>query len=497
MNRGISILLLILGVSCLFGAGHLNRRLLDIRRAEGITQADPLENAPPLVSFTTIALGGFRGIVADLLWLRSSRLQEEGRYFEMVQLADWITKLEPRFTEVWAYHAWNLAYNISVMFPDPDDRWRWVRHGIDLLRQEGIRYNPGDARLLLELGWLFQHKIAGILDDAHLTYKQNLADDMERLLGGPRPDYGAWRALPDSREELRREAGMGELIDSLKAGGLDPWALDEVLTAATPEQRIAPAWPAYLAFLKRETFARQTRMDPATMEELETRFGPLDWRLAPTHSLYWASLARPFARDTYERVSSDRMIFQSLQEIFRRGRLLRNPERTLFLLSPNLDVLPEVLDRYRAAIAEHDNPTLADGYRNFLIDAIFVLYTYQERNAAEDLLGELKQVDDGIDPNIGLDAFALELFAGRVDQMSPEEATAAVEGALYQSLVWSAAGEPERAAGFERLAVRLWSAYMEPRMDQAAFRERTGLPPLMQLRQSAALRLREALPETP
>ena len=31
------------------------------------------DNAPPVVAFTTVALGSFRGLVADFLWLRSNR----------------------------------------------------------------------------------------------------------------------------------------------------------------------------------------------------------------------------------------------------------------------------------------------------------------------------------------------------------------------------------------------------------------------------------------
>lgn len=71
-----------------------------------------IKNAPPVVAFTTMALGSFRGLLADLLWLRAASLQDQGNYFEMVQLASWITKLQPRFSGATAYLAWNMAYNI-------------------------------------------------------------------------------------------------------------------------------------------------------------------------------------------------------------------------------------------------------------------------------------------------------------------------------------------------------------------------------------------------
>ena len=128
-----------------------------------------VEGAPPLVAFTTVALGGFRGIIADFLWFRAMALQDEGKYFEMVQLASWIMKLQPKSTATAAYLGWNMAYNISVTYSMPEDRWRWVNKGIDLYH-EALQYNPNDPVLYKELGWIYQHKLGNILDDAQRYY---------------------------------------------------------------------------------------------------------------------------------------------------------------------------------------------------------------------------------------------------------------------------------------------------------------------------------------
>ncbi len=74
----------------------------------------PLEKRAAVLAFTTVALGGFRGLISNALWMRANELQEEDKFFEMAQLADWITKLEPYFPQVWLFQAWNMAYNISV-----------------------------------------------------------------------------------------------------------------------------------------------------------------------------------------------------------------------------------------------------------------------------------------------------------------------------------------------------------------------------------------------
>ncbi|MFM7817350.1 MAG: hypothetical protein ACKPGI_10320, partial [Verrucomicrobiota bacterium] len=80
---GIGVLVLALGLSSVLQRG-LNRD----RERLGITRTTVISNAPPVLAFTTVALGAFRGLIANALWIRANDLQEEGKYFEAVQLAD-------------------------------------------------------------------------------------------------------------------------------------------------------------------------------------------------------------------------------------------------------------------------------------------------------------------------------------------------------------------------------------------------------------------------
>jgi hypothetical protein len=154
------ILLCLLAVALLSAAGVTQRSLNRDRAELGLTRVEPLENAPPVLAFTTVALGGFRGLISNALWIRANELQENDKFFEMSQLADWITKLEPHFVQVWLVQAWNMAYNISVKFKENGpgnytDRWRWVQRGIELLRDEGLKYNPNELLIYRELSWFF------------------------------------------------------------------------------------------------------------------------------------------------------------------------------------------------------------------------------------------------------------------------------------------------------------------------------------------------------
>ncbi len=127
------------------------------------------------VRYVMVGLGGFRGVVSEVLWIRATMLQEEGRYFELVQLADWITALDPRAAEAWIFNAWNLSYNIPAMLPDPNSRLNWVRAGISLLADKAIPANPDTPRLYRELGWLYQNKVGSNDDAAAPLYRLALA----------------------------------------------------------------------------------------------------------------------------------------------------------------------------------------------------------------------------------------------------------------------------------------------------------------------------------
>ena len=433
--RSIGWMLLIMaGLSV---AARLNRALVEDRRTYGITQADPAINAPPLVVFTTVALGGFRGIIADMLWMRSSRLQYEGKYFELVQLADWITKLDPRFTDVWAYHAWNLTYNISVLFSSPEDRWRWVRHGVTLLRDDGLRYNPDEPRLLFELGWFFQHKIGGDTDDAHLYYKQAWAADMQSLFGGGRPDFARI-------------------------------ARDPVL---------------------RHTLMTDYKLDPALMQQIERDHGPLDWRLPQAHAIYWATRSR-LVGGLVDAGFADRMIYQSMTDAFRRGLLVTGEQNDRFILAPHLELLPYVLRVYEKAI---ENPTARvraeTGFRHFLREAIVLLYMYGRADQARGLLPRLRSMDPDISPSATLEQIVFSIYAGQGDQLTTETAYASVESSFYQSLFWQAMGDAEKAHGYDQLARLVWQRFMAPRMDRPDLKQRTGLPPIEEIRESARQRM--------
>ncbi|MBA4386331.1 MAG: hypothetical protein C0404_00010 [Verrucomicrobia bacterium] len=331
------MLLILVACFCFWQSSRQGDGLLRLRAAYKLDAGQPLENAPPMLVFTTVALGGFSGLLADMLWLRVSFLQDEDRYFELVQLSDWISKLEPRCPEVWAFHAWNMSYNISVMMGDMDDRWRWVMSGVSLLRDDGLRFNPGDGKLCGELAWIYQFKIGGNTDGAHKIYKKKLADEIGLVLKDGRFDYDAVMGDPSTARRLR-----GEL-----------------------------------------------KLQPAIMREVDLKYGPLDWRVPEAHAVYWAYIGRQKAKGQ-DRTDCERIIYQSMAGNFLRGRLVFKPSVNIYLSTPNVDLLPSAMKTYESAIERLQDPGMKVAYRYFLNEAIAVLVRLRQTDKAKETFKVLR-----------------------------------------------------------------------------------------------------------
>jgi len=481
---------------CFWGVNHKQQTLLDERRKLGPADLPLTDQMTPMVAFTTVALGGFRGIIADVMWVRAARLQEEGKYFELVQLADWITKLEPRFPEVWAFQAWNMTYNISVLFTTPEDRWRWVNHGIELLRDEGIPNNPASAKLYWELGWFYQHKIGQNLDQMHRYYKMQLAEEMGICLGGPSADYRMFKNVPRTEKEFLSDPNLKAFVSQLRELTLNPFTMEiffdqEIMVKLKELNMEDTTLTQWLNFVRKQHIQKKLKLDLATMEELDGIYGPFDWRLPNAHAVYWAFKGLPYAKG-YQQIELHRMIFQNMAEAFRGGRIRIN--EGIVSLSPNLQMMDNAEKAYEAAIEKFNDNTFDTGYKNFLGDAAVNLYAFGRIEEAKEKFEKLHELYPNELTKNGFERFIIQLSSeDDVSTMSQAEANGFVESNLYQGLYYYALGDNTRGAGYFRKARLIWKAYMEYRGNSVDFTERTGLAPIHIATKNAMERLRENL----
>jgi hypothetical protein len=318
-----------------------------------------------------------RAFVVNYLWIRMDRLKDEGRFYDAMQQAELIGRLQKHFPGVWSFLSWNMAWNISAATRTPEERWRWVYNGVRLLRDQGIPLNPNSIALYKDLGWIYLFKIGGYLDDMHWVYKRQWACRMQDLLGAP-PEgttaqvIAAFRPVADEAlldkdplrqgtsviqadklAELLRDpavaayakllADAGLKIDQTFLGAYNQYTMDEAVRVVrvlpphpqTPEaiaKSTAINDPAHaaarkrvLAFLRAQILWNVYRMDPAWMLTVMEKYGPMDWRLPQPVAIYWLALGQKLCPDTtladVDALNNQRNIFISLKDLAWRGRL--------------------------------------------------------------------------------------------------------------------------------------------------------------------------------
>ena len=355
------------------------------------------------------ALATFRGVAVDYFWMRANDMKEKGQYWEANQLAEFITDLQPRFPQVWAFHAWNMAYNISVATHTQEERWDWVKKGIVLLRDRGIPSNPGAVRLYKELGWIFFHKVGQFSDDMHWYYKKQLALEWQTILGQQTegetyknvvadfkkiadapddlatliannpgtaekpgvedvlkklehilPEYK--RDNPDSNYKLMLTLGgviMFNDYPDVTFIGINLSPDDEKIRQILLDPKLGPPFQLLVSYLRKYVLVHHYHMEPDFMlkvmkpkDEGGFEFGPMDWRHPAAHATYWAAKGVEMApegagiRDTqFDILNTQRGAIHGTQEMMFRGRIVFNP------FSMDIDYMPDprFIDAYEKA----------------------------------------------------------------------------------------------------------------------------------------------------
>ena len=333
-----------IGLTALIAAGLLGPCVRKERPGQGpgVTMVAP-QNASPLTVFTTVALGGFRGLAIDVLWARICILQDKGEYVEIAQLADWITKLDPGLPSVWDYHSFNLAYNISAMSSSPQDRWRWICEGLRMLRDEAIVHNPHEAVLYDRLCRIYKHKMVDPVDPGRLYYRDCLAKEMTALLGGAHPDYVT---LMINEQSAQRPLDGCKLV-------------------------------------------------PAVMMKVDNDYGPLDWRRPEAHMLHWAACGIKQSEGNNCK-SLDIIICEAMREVFLHGCSVEfQPSADNLTTDVCDELLRKTLAAFETAAAKNGlslekEEDLGGVYRQLLRSAMVLLVDRGRNELAQKVLSQLR-----------------------------------------------------------------------------------------------------------
>jgi hypothetical protein len=334
-----------------------------------------------------------------------------------------------------------------------------VQRGIELLRDQALKYNPDQTLLYNQLAWLYQHKLGQDLDDAHRYYKNQWAREMDAVLQGTN-----YLALINPQTDDEKER----------------------------------------ARILREKY----KLDPEHMREVDEEYGPLEWRLPEAHSVYWATLGLKKAKRK-DLITLRRTIYQPLQLAFRRGRLIETdtPDGRRVQFGPNLAMIPRANKAYEKMMEEDAEyrEHIKVGHRNFLKDAVYFLYVHNRLTEAQQwfdyllkkypdaLVDDSRRADGAPVPIAGmtLDDYAVARATEVAGDTSNERTTNLLEGFLVSAFYSLAIGDGDRGIGMTLLAERIWTRFQNKVATQ---RDRVGLAPMKELKAEALRQFEQQYP---
>ena len=118
--------------------------------------------------FSIALLAGFRGIVADFLWIKGDDCWKERAWVKQSEYIENAVKLQPRSTYFWDAGAWHMGWNIAyaervgtndVPIAQALTRERYWHQRARALLERGIQNLPNRFDLYYKLGFLYDQKL--------------------------------------------------------------------------------------------------------------------------------------------------------------------------------------------------------------------------------------------------------------------------------------------------------------------------------------------------
>jgi len=213
---------------------------------------------------------------------------------------------------------------------------------------------------------------------------------------------------------------------------------------------------------KRVQLLRQKyKMDPRQMKEVDDLYGPLEWRLPESHAIYWASVGLKESKKK-DLITLRRVIYQSMQIVVLRGRLISLQTNAPIQFGPNLNQVDRANAAYEQMIQDDAEMrhAIIGAHRNFLKEAVYLLYSHNQLAKANQYFKLVREkYPDAIPANLNLDEYVLQRLTGDLATMSQDRVKAVLEGLITQYFLNLAVDEDDKAEGFDRMGRHLWEYY--------------------------------------
>ncbi|MCG3178207.1 MAG: hypothetical protein BIFFINMI_00532 [Phycisphaerae bacterium] len=167
--RLYQLICLLVGLGLLLGLSWPSHRALNEQRGKLIPPTEEAGKSAELDSFAMgLMLGGFRGPLVMYEWIAADNEknnEDTERFLTRMKL---ISDLQPQFVTMYIHQSWNLAYNISVQYSLPSEKYRWVIEGIRFA-ELGNRRIPDNTDILAQIGQLYYDKLGNSQEADYFT----------------------------------------------------------------------------------------------------------------------------------------------------------------------------------------------------------------------------------------------------------------------------------------------------------------------------------------
>ena len=456
-----------------------------------------LEELPPSLQVTSVALGPMKGLLADVVWWRAERMLENKEFFESIQLADWLTGLQPTYPSVWVYQGFNLAFNISYNFSNVEERWKWIHEGIKLLRDKGLRSIPDwelNRKIRFEIVDIYSRKLSGVSDVEARRFQDFWTLEMLKYFDqGSLSELEKIAKAPKTFVELMQDKDVVEFFDVLKLSEskfetmliMQPPSL-KLLKANTPENKTYNStFMKVYRYSQRKRLKAELNMDIERIIQVDNEYGPLDWRTHEAQIIYWG-MEEDHSKFKSGGMQYSHYIRDALLSSLYRGRILFSEEKDYFMRTQNLEMVIRLHEYFNKALSELEYGTVdfarADKMnRDFLQRASVICYNYNQISAAKDLFNHYADYlkEDG--KEMTFEQFIVQSMETSLKRENYKSRGSFLESVITKALEDAALGEWDRYHGYTRLVKMIYKMHQKKHADAPA----RLLPPLKDIVASA------------
>ncbi|HTL51673.1 MAG TPA: hypothetical protein VL860_03765, partial [Planctomycetota bacterium] len=104
------------------------------------------EGRADLVKAGIYSLGSVRGLVATVLWMEVIDAKHRRDYVRLKGNCDLLMEVQPKFTSTCKFLAYSEIYDLSDQMPGIDEKYYWIRSGLNIL-DAGYRRNLRESAL--------------------------------------------------------------------------------------------------------------------------------------------------------------------------------------------------------------------------------------------------------------------------------------------------------------------------------------------------------------